>query len=160
MVFFTLKRAEVNNKILEDASRERQEGIQGQWQQESPFKVTLEQVRGNADMGCGSQMRDGSWEEVQEKYRKKKIQQKGLSKEYAKLAARVAGGWNWTLGHCAGNFEEEHRFSAEGHRAGRCRRGIMDGLRSFTEMDNHGALDVGHLRKGPRPFNVQRPKIQ
>ena len=34
--YFTLKRAEVK-KILEDASRERQEGIQGLRQQESPF---------------------------------------------------------------------------------------------------------------------------
>ena len=48
--YFTLKRAEVK-KILEDASRNGQAGIQGQWQQESPFRETLKQVRGNADMG-------------------------------------------------------------------------------------------------------------
>ena len=35
----------------------------------------------------------------------------------------------------------------------------MDGLRSFFEMDNHSALDVGHLRKGQRPFKVQKPKF-
>ena len=29
--------------IQEDASREKQEGIQGQWQQESPFREVLEQ---------------------------------------------------------------------------------------------------------------------
>ena len=39
---------------MDDASRERQEGIQGQWQQESPLTEALEQVRGNAVMGCGS----------------------------------------------------------------------------------------------------------
>ena len=26
-------------------------------------------------------------------------------------------------------------------------------------MDNHSALDVGHLRKGQRPFQVQKPKF-
>ena len=70
--YFTLK-AEVK-KILENASRERHEGIQGQWQQESPFREVLEQVRGNVDLGCGAQMvrtgsiamRDGSWEEFKE----------------------------------------------------------------------------------------------
>ena len=36
-------------QILEDASREKQEGIQGQWQQESPFREILEQARRNED---------------------------------------------------------------------------------------------------------------
>ena len=40
-------------KILEGVAQERQEGTQGQWEQESPFREVLEQVRGNADMGCG-----------------------------------------------------------------------------------------------------------
>ena len=74
--YFTLKREEAK-KILEDALWERQEGIQGQWQQEFRLREILEQVRGNADMGCGSQMmqrgyfamRDGSWEQVKERYR-------------------------------------------------------------------------------------------
>ena len=47
---FTLKRAEVKN-IPEDASREKQEGIQGQWQQESPLREILEHVRGNRRYG-------------------------------------------------------------------------------------------------------------
>ena len=66
-------------KILEDAARERQEGILGQWQQESPFRKVLEQVKGNLDMGCGAQMmrksyivtRDGSWEEFKERHKAK-----------------------------------------------------------------------------------------
>ena len=41
--YFTLKRA-VAGKILADAAQEKQEGKQGQWQQESPFKEVLEQV--------------------------------------------------------------------------------------------------------------------
>ena len=76
--YFTLKRAEVKH-ILEDASRERQEGIQGHTQQESSFTEILEQVRGNADTGCAPQMmrrgylvvRDRSWEEFKERYREK-----------------------------------------------------------------------------------------
>ena len=63
--YFALKRAEVK-KILEGASRP-----------ESPFREIKEQVRCNADMGCGSQMmrrgyhamRDGSWEEFKERCR-------------------------------------------------------------------------------------------
>ena len=58
-------------------SRERQEGIQGRWQQEFSFREILEQVRGNAEMGCAFQMMrrgylamvDGSWKEVKEGYR-------------------------------------------------------------------------------------------
>ena len=47
-------------KILEDAAREKEEGIQGQWQQESPFREVLEQVRKSADADCGPQrMRQG-----------------------------------------------------------------------------------------------------
>ena len=72
--YSTLKRSEVK-KILDDASRERQEGIQGQWQKESPCREVLEQVRGNADVGCASQMmrqgnlarRNGSWERANRK---------------------------------------------------------------------------------------------
>ena len=42
-VFF-LKRAE-EKRIRDDAAREKQEGIQGQWQQESPFREMMEQAR-------------------------------------------------------------------------------------------------------------------
>ena len=35
----------------------------------------------------------------------------------------------------------------------------MDGLRSFIEIDNHSAADVGHVRKGLRLFYVQKPKF-
>ena len=51
--YFTLERAEVK-KILSDAAQEKQEGNPGQWQQESPFRDVLEQVKGNADVYCGS----------------------------------------------------------------------------------------------------------
>ena len=48
--YFTLNRAEAK-KILKDAVREGQEGIQGQWQQESPFREVLEST-----MTCGYAM--------------------------------------------------------------------------------------------------------
>ena len=35
----------------------------------------------------------------------------------------------------------------------------MDGLRNFIEVDNHSALDVGHLKEGTRSFVVRRPKF-
>ena len=99
-VYFTLERAKVR-KIPAEASREKQEGIQGQWQQESSFREVLEHVQGNADMGGDSQtmrqcylaMRNGSWEEFKERYR--------------------------TFGHCGGNSEEGHGLLAAGHCASR-----------------------------------------
>ena len=42
--YFTLKLVEAK-KILDDAARERPEGIQDQWQQESPFRDIPEDVR-------------------------------------------------------------------------------------------------------------------
>ena len=41
----------------------------------------------------------------------------------------------------------------------RSREGIMEGLRSFIRKDNHGALDVGHSRKGIMPTRVRKPKF-
>ena len=71
---FTFKIAEAK-KIVDDAARDRQEGIQGQWQQGSPFREILEPVRGNVRAGCGHQMmrknciakRDGSWSSKKDK---------------------------------------------------------------------------------------------
>ena len=40
----------------------------------------------------------------------------------------------------------------------RSRKSIMDGLRSFIEIDNQSALDVGRLRKGLRPFFMLRSR--
>ena len=34
----------------------------------------------------------------------------------------------------------------------RSRKGIMEGLRNFVKVDNHYALDVGHLNEGFRSF--------
>ena len=77
-VFYSQERAEAK-KILEDAAWDRQEGIQGQGQQEPPFREVLEQVRGNVDVRCGAQMmrknyisvRDGSWEDFRKGCREK-----------------------------------------------------------------------------------------
>ena len=35
----------------------------------------------------------------------------------------------------------------------------MNGLRSFIDSDNHRVVEVGHLRRGPRPFKVKIPKV-
>ena len=75
--YFTLKRAWAR-KNLADAAQEKQEGKQGQWQYESPFKEVLEQVRRSADTDCGPQtmrraysaMKLGSWESFKEECRK------------------------------------------------------------------------------------------
>ena len=41
----------------------------------------------------------------------------------------------------------------------RNRRGIMGGLRKFTEADNHSAVDVGDLRRGTKSVSVKKPKL-
>ena len=74
--YFTLKRA-WEKKILADAAQEKQEGIQGQWQQESPFKEVLEQAKRNADTDCNAQImcraynakKSGNWESFTEELR-------------------------------------------------------------------------------------------
>ena len=54
----------------------------------------------------------------------------------------------------AARFKVSSQASMKGSR-----KGIMDGLRSFIEADNHSAVDVGHLRKGIKIFNVQKPNF-
>ena len=39
------------------------------------------------------------------------------------------------------------------------RMGIMDGLRSFIEVDNHSAVDVGGLRRGTKSIQVKEPQF-
>ena len=36
----------------------------------------------------------------------------------------------------------------------------MEGLRNFTKVDNHCALEVGQWSEGFRPFQVRRPKLK
>ena len=42
----------------------------------------------------------------------------------------------------------------------RSRKGLAAGLRNFIRVDNHCALEVGHLRKGSRSFEVRRPRCE
>ena len=51
--YFSLERDEAK-RIRDDAAREKQEGIQGQWQQESPLREILEHARRNEDVECSS----------------------------------------------------------------------------------------------------------
>ena len=37
-------------------------------------------------------------------------------------------------------------------------KGVTEGLRNFTQVDNHRALEVGQLREGLRSIKVRRPK--
>ena len=52
--FFSLERAKAK-KLLGDARKEEQEGVQGHSQQESPAKEVLKQVRGSAETDCSPQ---------------------------------------------------------------------------------------------------------
>ena len=53
--YFTINRAWAR-KVLADANLEKQEGIQGRWQQESPFKEVREQVKRNSGTDCAAQI--------------------------------------------------------------------------------------------------------
>ena len=50
---FTIKRAWAK-KVLADAAKEKQEGIQGQWQQGFPVKEVLEQFKGYSGAYCNA----------------------------------------------------------------------------------------------------------
>ena len=39
------------------------------------------------------------------------------------------------------------------------RKGIMDGLRKFIEVDNREAVSVGGLRQGTKSVKVVKPRI-
>ena len=61
------------------AEEEKQAGIQGQWQQESPAREYLEQVKFSHDTDCNEPMmkkgftalKNGTWEEYEETFRGK-----------------------------------------------------------------------------------------
>ena len=73
---FCLERVK-EKRFLEDAKKEKQEGMQGQWQQESPAKEVLNQVRRCADTDCTPKMmrfgydalKNGDWEEYQRTFK-------------------------------------------------------------------------------------------
>ena len=150
---FTLKRAEAK-KILEGAARERQEGIQGQWQQASPFREVLEQARGNVDMGCSAQImrgsfiatRDDSWEEFR----------KGMQRKREKSS-------EWTLEKTREAYEKVARedIGRLGTRKGTdfLRRIIapVDGMGGVTLSYNLPALQQ-FLLGGPHLVGVDRTR--
>ena len=111
--YFTLKRASAR-KIVADAAQEKQEGIQGQWQQTSPFKEVVEQVQRSVDTDCNAQMmrracnamKLGNWESFKKECRKE-----------GQLCGCFGG--YWTLEHCAGHFEIEHGLLEKDHRSSR-----------------------------------------
>ena len=39
-------------------------------------------------------------------------------------------------------------------------KGLAEGMRKSIKVDNHCALEVGHLREGSRSFEVRRPKCE
>ena len=41
----------------------------------------------------------------------------------------------------------------------KCRERVANGLSSFVTSDNYSAVEMGHLRRSQRPFQVVRPKI-
>ena len=121
--YVTLRRAEAK-RIRDDAAREKQEGIQGQWQQESPFREVLEQARRNKYMGCSSEVirkgcvagKDSRWQDFKEE-----CKVKGKSSEWnsgtvrEKVVKEEAG----RLGIVREILRKKHGFPEANHCAGR-----------------------------------------
>ena len=91
---FDSQRAEAK-RIRDDPAREKQEGIQGQWQLDSPFREILEQASRNEDMGCSSVMRkvniavrDSRWKDLKEECRVKGKSSEWPQEQYVKLTRR------------------------------------------------------------------------
>ena len=84
-------------------SSEKQERIQGQWQQEPPFREVLERVKRSADADCGPQtmrrgyfaMNNRSWKDFQEEYRKEGKSCEWIFERIREAYEKVA------IGHCA-----------------------------------------------------------
>ena len=74
--YFALERTQVKT-FLEDAKKERLEGIKWSWKQESPAKEILEQVKRAAGLECTAKMmkwtfyalKEGMWEEFTEQFK-------------------------------------------------------------------------------------------
>ena len=83
-------------------------------------------------------------------------------------ASGQSGGWygrspesqgGGTCGRDQGSGSAVHTFGPERsdeEKAAGCR---AQHVGSFIEIGNHSAVDVGHLRRGIRPFCVQKPKF-
>ena len=80
---------------------EKQEGKQGQWHQESPFKEVLKQIKRSADTVCGLQRmrraynakKSGTWKSFKEDVGRKESLVSGPLKEFGKLVRR----WQWRM---------------------------------------------------------------
>ena len=75
--YFLQERSRVK-RFRQLADEEKQEGTQGQWQQESPAREFLEQVKCCHDTDCNEPMmksftalEDGNWEEYKATFRRK-----------------------------------------------------------------------------------------
>ena len=61
------------------------------------------------------------------------------------------------------NHQKDDDSPVQGIVTGLCersRKGTMEGLRNFTEVDNHSALDVDYLKKDTRSFPIRRPMCE
>ena len=94
--YFTLQRAWAR-KIKAEAARGKQEGKQGQWQQESPFTEVLEQeTKRNTSTDCNAQMmrraynaeKSSDWENSKEEFRKRWAVN-GLLRGFRRLMTRL-----------------------------------------------------------------------
>ena len=115
---FTRGKGPEAKRVRDDAARQKQEGIQGQWQQESPFSEVLELARRNEGVGCSSEimhrsclaMRDSRWEEFKRRMRGKRdvisMDPWNNTRSLLEGGKRRSG----TFQHCAGNPEEKYGF--------------------------------------------------
>ena len=86
-------------KFRQLADKEKQSGIQGQWQQESPVREYFEQVKCCHDTDCNEPMmkkgftasKNGTWEECKETYLQEKDESLRMGHRQDKRCVRVGG---------------------------------------------------------------------
>ena len=119
---FTVKRARAG-AVLADAEKEKLDGIQGEWQMESPFKIVLEQIKTDSDMSCNACVmlracyaeRTGSWEGFKEAFRDRRNHGTGVG--WRRSLRQGCFGRRRPPEHCTRHFAKKHRLVETSHSA-------------------------------------------
>ena len=119
---------------MKDAEKGKQEGIQGQWQRESPAKEYLEQVKCCTDTDCAPKMmkyrnfalRSGDWEEYTSIFKVEVKPTEGAFERIREASEKVAKDEAGRLSSVQGIVLKRHRFPAAYHRASRRTRRCHD----------------------------------
>ena len=140
--YFCQERVRVK-RFREKADEEKQAGIQGQWQQESPAREYLEQVKRCDDNDCTQRMmkqgytalKRGDWEEYKSIFRAEVKATEWAFHRIKEAFEQVAQDEARKVEHRAGNYDQKHGLLAAHHRA------------SWRTRRSHDVLCVSELQQ-------------